>query len=128
MTSQAEQAIARANKVMEEMGEGYDERLAELLQGLDAALGRDDRAEAALISHTMKGEAGMFGWPLVSAAAGWLRQILEAETGPCRTKTVVVHVDTIRLIILKGMKGEHPTGQKLIRELYQIVEKEELSN
>lgn len=122
MTSQAEQAIARAGKVVEKMSEGYDERLGGLLGDLETALNRDDRAEAIVVAHTIKGESGMFGWPLVSAAAGWLRQVLEAESGPCVSRTVAVHMDTLQLIVSEGMKGEDPVGQKLIRELYQIVE------
>ena len=126
MALTAEEAIKRAEKVIEKAGADYDSRLAQLFADLNKAVGEDDRKGGIVIAHRIKGEAGMFGWPLVSVVAGWLRQLLEAGKGPCATEVVRLHLETLRMLVANDLRGEAPAGQKVIRELYAVVEKQGL--
>lgn len=121
-----QEAVRRAEMVVEKMGVDYDERLQGHLRNLQKAFDENDRDQAILIAHTMKGESGMFGWPLVSEISGWLRQILETQDKLHRTEVIELHLHTLRIILSEKLRGEAPAGQKLIRNLYAVIEKKGL--
>lgn len=126
MTLSMQDAVRRAEMVVKQMGAEYDDRLRGHLRNLQKAFDENDRDQAILIAHTMKGESGMFEWPLVSEIAGWLRQILETKDEFHRTEVIELHLHTLRIIISENLKGEAPAGQKLIRNLYAVIEKKGL--
>jgi signal transduction histidine kinase/HPt (histidine-containing phosphotransfer) domain-containing protein len=69
--------------------EGYDgmrrkfeARLREALDLLDSAIASDDHAYGREIAHMLKGSAGSFGYPRVTALAAQLEQAFVAGDGP----------------------------------------------
>ena len=127
MVLSMEEALKRAEKVIEKESANYDARLADHLNNLERALNEDDRAQAILIANTIKGEAGISGWPLVSVVAGWLRMLLQAESGPCMTEVAVLQFNSLRILVDQDLRGEAPAGQQLVRGLYEVLDKKGLT-
>ena len=126
MVLSMEEALKRAEKVIVQGTANYKDRLVEHLNILERALTEDDRAQSILTANTIKGEAGISGWPLVSVIAGWLRISLEAESGPCMTKVPALHLASLRILVDEDLRGEAPAGQKLVRGLYTLLDKKGL--
>ncbi len=128
MVLSMEEALKCAEKVIEKESADYEARLAEHLNILEQAISEDDRDQAILTASRIKGEAGISGWPLVSVVAGWLRMLVEAESGPCVTEIAAVQLDCLRTLVNEDLRGEAPAGQKLVRDLYALMGKKGLIN
>ena len=116
-----DQAIADADTVIAEFKQTYDARLGSHLNGLRNALENRDVADMVAIANDLKGEAGTMGWPLVSQAAGWLRQVLDARPDAMDIPAVTLFVHSLERMVADGMVGEPPDGVVLIKELYALA-------
>ena len=116
--------IAKADTAMETVAEGYDDVLEESIAALKQALGDNNTKDAIKIAYGIKGAAGSLGWPLVSTAAGYLRHVLEERDKVEKIEeTIAVHVHTLELLFKNQMKGDHPEGIQLIKNLFSLLEK-----
>lgn len=113
-------AILEAEKALEQIKAEYPTRLRDTLATMQAAADAGDFGKLATVAHDLKGEAGTVGWPLVSQAAGWLRQALEADDGDPDPRVVAVFMQSIRRLAEPDLAGETADGIRLIKELYAL--------
>lgn len=120
--------IAKADAALKKEAVNYDAILGESLATLKKALASNNMKDAIRISYSIKGAAGTLGWPLVSTAAGYLRHVLEEnEKVEKLNETIAVHVSTLEILYKNKMKGEHEEGIKLIKNLYNLLIKYNIS-
>lgn len=89
-----------------------------------------DNPEAALleelfgISHNLKGQAGSFGYDLVTSIAASLCDLLRSQNGPATAHDVKVigqHVQVLERIVDKGVVGDGgETGKKIVQSLRDL--------
>lgn len=116
--------IARADAALVKEAENYDVVLAESIAALKQALSDDNYKDASRIAYSIKGAAGSLGWPLASTAAGYLRHVLdETHKVDKIDESIAVHVNTLELLYKNQMKDDHPEGIKLIKNLYNLLVK-----
>ena len=121
MTFTREQAIAEAEAVIEQYKESYGARLERHLADLRSALHSHDVTTLTRVANLLKGEAGTMGWPLVSQAAGWLRQVLDAERDAMDIAAVTLFVQSLERMVADQMVGEPPEGIVLVKELHALA-------
>lgn len=113
-------AILEAEKALEEIKAEYPRRLRDTIDAMQAAADAADFGTLATVAYDLKGEAGTVGWPLVSHAAGWLRQALETEDADPDPQVVAVFLQSIRRLAEPDLAGETADGIKLIKELHAL--------
>lgn len=126
------EAIARAEKALEELSENFDDWLDEEISGLvtarDNAIADDfagparDRLFRA--AHDLKGQADTFGYPLITTICASLCRLLEASGGePDILRDLVdQHVDSARLFAKQKIKDkQHPKGAMVTEALLDAV-------
>lgn len=120
--------IAKAEAALSKEADNYEAVLAECLNALRQALDEKNNSDAIRIVYSIKGVAGTLGWPLVSTAAGYFRHVLE-EQGKIKKidETISVHMHTLELLFKNQMKGEHPEGIKLIKNLHNLLLKHNIN-
>ncbi len=120
-------AVARAEAALEELKGDYDERvrddLAALAAGLEAAKADPCEAGAQLEAmrwraHEVKGQAGTFGYPLVTAIAGSLETLLQRvdRSDQRHLDLIQTHLHAMTVVVRDGIEGE---GGERGRELGQ---------
>ncbi|MBF0246659.1 MAG: Hpt domain-containing protein [Alphaproteobacteria bacterium] len=75
------------------------------------------------IAHDMKGQGGSFGYDLMTAIGDQLCRLVEKMTkaGPREQEMIRVHIDAMRVIITKNLKGDGGNeGRQLLMGL-QLV-------
>lgn len=116
--------VAKADASLNKEAENYDAVLGESLDALKLALADKNFSSAVKIAYSIKGAAGTLGWPLVSTSAGYLRHVLDEQDKIEKLdETIAVHVHTLDLLYKNQMKGDHPEGIKLIKNLYALLVK-----
>lgn len=115
-----EAAIRDAEKALDEIKIDYPARLGAILAAMQAAADARDFKKLETLAHDLKGEAGTMGWPLVSQASGWLRQLLEKQISKPDTRIVDVFIWSIHRLSEPGMSGETEHGIRLIKELHAL--------
>lgn len=116
------QMLANAEAAVEKLSAGYVPILLEELDKLSAELEAGNDEEALVLAHTIQGQAGTFGWPMVTQAAVHLYQIIEAQANnPISAYTIKSIIDTIRMMLDKGLKGETPEGKKLVADIVSMI-------
>jgi len=111
------EALAKAEEVIANLADDYLDWVREDLERLETAYEQlknaDGDAADALesvfqIAHDMKGQGGSFGYDLMTAIGDQLCRLVEKmETaGPRELKMIRVHIDAMRVIITKELKGD----------------------
>ena len=103
----------------------------EELKGAFSALSadREDKKNVEVlynISHDIKGQAGSFGYDLITSIADLLcSSIAKMETiGDKQLETIGFHVEAMRIAEMKQMKGSGGiAGEKLLSGLRGVIEK-----
>jgi hypothetical protein len=123
-------AVRCADIAVEELAEGYEARLAAEVKALDEAF-RAMRRESALDSkrlfvfaHTLRGEAGTYGYPLISAIGNTLASFLDrrAALGAADIEVVESHVNALRATVARKVKGDGgEIGAQLVEGLAAMV-------
>ena len=114
--------IAKAEAALNKEAENYDAVLEESIETLKQAMEDSNYKNAIRIAYSIKGAAGSLGWPLVSTAAGYLRHVLEEKEKVAKIEeTIAVHNHTLELLYKNKMKGDHPEGIKLIKNLHNLL-------
>ncbi len=116
-----EEAIANAHTAIDECSENYRTRLEHHLGELRQALQNRDKASLTRVANDLKGEAGTMGWPLVSQAAGWMRQLLDAEPETVDILSNSLFVQSLERMVADDMTGESAEGVELVKQLYALA-------
>jgi chemotaxis protein histidine kinase CheA len=128
-------ALAKAEEVIANLADDYLDwvredfvRLEEAFARMKAGEGSDKENLEALfqISHDMKGQGGSFGYDLMTAIGDHLCRLLETldKAGPREQTMIRVHIDAMRVVITKQLKGGGgDEGKKLLMGLSLVGEK-----
>ena len=127
-------ALAKAEDVIANLADDYLdwvredlvrlEKAYELLQGDGDVKERLDNVFQ--IAHDMKGQGGSFGFDLMTAIGDQLCRLVEKmdTVGPREITMVRVHIDAMRVIITKELKGDGgDEGRKLLMGLTLVGDK-----
>ncbi len=128
-------ALAKAEEVIANLADDYLDWVREDFERLEAAFekfkagdGSDaDNIEALFqIAHDMKGQGGSFGYDLMTAIGDHLCRLLETldKSGPREQMMIRVHIDAMRVVITKQLKGDGgDEGRQLLMGLTLVGEK-----
>jgi hypothetical protein len=123
-------AVRRADIAVEELADDYESRLQAEVAAFDEAF-RAMRREGALepkrlfaFAHALRGEAGTYGYPLVSAIGNTLARFLDARPAlaPSDFEIVESHVNALRAVAGRKVKGDGgEIGAQLVEGLAAMV-------
>lgn len=127
-------ALDRADEVLEEMAESFQEWLEQEIERLQKARLDGERLNwhgktletLHLSAHDLKGLGGTYGYPLVTQLAGSLCKLIEMDKtrqlALSEPSLVGAHVDALRAATRgKIQTDEHPAGGALLRALRERV-------
>ena len=123
-------AVRCAEVAVEDLADGYEARLQAEVSAFDEAF-RAMRREGALdnrrlfaFAHSLRGEAGTYGYPLVSAIGNTLARFLDARGAlkPGDLEIVESHVNALRAVAGRKVKGDGgEIGAQLVEGLAAMV-------
>ncbi|HEY9163651.1 MAG TPA: Hpt domain-containing protein [Magnetovibrio sp.] len=128
-------AIAKAEAVIANLADDYLDwvredfvRLEKAYDVLKSGVGDEKENLDALfqIAHDMKGQGGSFGYDLMTAIGDHLCRLIESfnKVGPRELGMIRVHIDAMRVVITKELKGDGGNeGRQLMMGLSLVVEK-----
>jgi hypothetical protein len=79
-----------------------------------------------LIAHELRGQGGMFGYPLITV---FRKSLYEVKKPPCREdnsnlEVVKAHIDTMRAVLREQVEGDGgQVGQALFKTLKMAINK-----
>lgn len=123
-------AVRRADVAVEELAEDYEARLAAEVKAFDEAFramrreGALDRVRLFAFAHTLRGEAGSYGYPLVSAIGNTLACFLDrrAALDAADVEVVESHVNALRAAVGRKVKGDGgEVGLQLVEGLAALA-------
>ena len=129
------EALAKAEEVIANLADDYLDWVKEDLVRLEAAYDKlktadgDDAANLESIfqiAHDMKGQGGSFGYDLMTSIGDQLCRLVEKmdTAGPRELKMIRVHIDAMRVIITKELKGDGGNeGRQLLMGLTLVGDK-----
>jgi HPt (histidine-containing phosphotransfer) domain-containing protein len=123
-------ALRRADVAVEEMAPEYEARLQAEVAALDEAFRAMRRAGAFDVdrlftaAHGLRGEAGTFGYALVSAIGNTLARYLDQrpplDAAAC--EVVESHINALRAVVARKVKGDGgEIGAQLVQGLAAMV-------
>jgi len=128
-------ALAKAEAVIANLADDYLDWVREDFVRLEAAYdvlisgeGNDkDNLEALFqIAHDMKGQGGSFGYDLMTSIGDHMCRLLEKvdKAGPLEIKMIRLHIDAMRVVITKELKGDGGAeGRQLMMGLALVGDK-----
>ncbi|MDP6566692.1 MAG: Hpt domain-containing protein [Alphaproteobacteria bacterium] len=128
-------ALERAEAVVEQVKASYDGRLeSELEELLDEfetmqAEGRLDLDQLHDRVHEIRGEAGTFGYPLVSEIGRLLCELLAPmdQVGEAEKQAIETHLRAIQTVVTRKVKGTGPDVAKQIVEGLRVMAEKTLA-
>lgn len=126
-------AIARAEASLKELSANFGDwikdevnKLDESFRSIDPAnLSDDDRTKLYRSAHDLKGLGGTYGYPLVTAVAKLLCELIDALPGDQllpELPLVQAHVGSLRAAIAQDIRDiDDPLAQQLLGELQNRV-------
>lgn len=131
------EALARAERAVTALGDGFVERLQseliEIRMHVDRLVQAPDAPNTCSVktvsafAHDMRGQGGTFGYPLLSEIGNSLTYFLEGRQGSlCEGDADVLfaHLDAATAIISNAMSGDGDvTSRALIGSLDALVQK-----
>lgn len=129
------EALAKAEEVIANLADDYLDWVREDLVRLEAAYEKlknadgdaaDELENVFQIAHDMKGQGGSFGYDLMTAIGDQLCRLVEKmdTAGPRELKMIRVHIDAMRVIITKELKGDGGNeGRQLLMGLTLVGDK-----
>ncbi|HLB79908.1 MAG TPA: Hpt domain-containing protein [Dongiaceae bacterium] len=125
-------ALAAAEAAVAELAASYTlwatQDLARVQAALDKAKAeparrREHLAEMHRIAHSMKGQGGSFGYPLISRVGQSLCRFvgLDNERGETDFPVIQAHIDAQRLILEKGVRGDGGEAGRLLAERLETL-------
>ena len=127
--------VERAEAVVEQVKASYDGRLeSELEELLDEfetmqAEGRLDLDQLHDRVHEIRGEAGTFGYPLVSEIGRLLCELLAPmdQVGEAEKQAIETHLRAIQTVVTRKVKGTGPDVAKQIVEGLRVMAEKTLA-
>jgi len=131
----SEEALAEAEKALEQMAEDYPDWVSSLIAKLAEQHGRcvdtpehrrEFFEEINNIAHDMKGQGGTFGYPLITEFADSLHNFttIRNDITDGMVELVKAHVDAMRAVIRGRVKGDGgEVGAQLKATLEKAIEK-----
>ncbi len=129
------EALAAAEDVIANLADDYMDWVREDLVKLEKAFetlqsgegnAMDILEEVFQVSHDMKGQGGSFGYDLITAVGDHLCRLVEKmdSVGPREVEMVRIHIDAMRVIITKELKGDGgDEGRQLLMGLQLVGDK-----
>ena len=122
------EAVARAEAALAELAPEFDawmsreaERLAAAHRAWRAAPDRASRGALFRAAHSLRGQAGGFGYPLAGRICAGLAR-LAAGDGPLPPGLVDAHVEAVRAVVREGARrADDPLGSALAAELERLA-------
>ena len=123
-------ALRSADFAVEELADDYEPRLLAEIAAFDEAfraMRRDGALDARRLfafAHSLRGEAGTYGYPLVSAIGNTLARFLDARAAlaPADLEIVESHVNALRAVAGRKVKGDGgEIGAQLVEGLAAMV-------
>jgi len=128
-----ETLVAQADAAIKELEQNYEEWLAADISSLsdayDAASGHPDDCKEGLnaiadCAHNIKGQAGTFGYDLVSEIAhslnGFVHERQEAQT--VHLEIISAHISALRVVHAQQLRGDGGViGAELMKTLRRVV-------
>lgn len=115
-TSLSAEALARAEAALARLSGNYLDWVAADLAAARDCLDRGDLARMYTIVHDIKGQAGTFGYPLVSTIGARLCQMLHAPSPPRSGLSRLL--ETMQTIITNRLNGDGGAqGRELLARL-----------
>ena len=128
-------ALAKAEDVIANLADDYLDWVKEDLAKMEKAFETLKSGEGDVkknlddvfqIAHDMKGQGGSFGYDLMTATGDHLCRLVEKmdKVGPREIGMIRVHIDAMRVIITKGLKGDGgDEGRQLLMGLTLVGDK-----
>ena len=128
-------ALARAEQAIADLGGEYldwvQEDLKKLEDGFNALKASDGVGQELIgvifrVAHEIKGQGGSFGYDLMTLIGNQLCHFVEelAEAGPSEVEVIGLHLDALKLVMAKQMRGDGGrAGQALLQGLEKVVSK-----
>lgn len=125
-------ALARADAVIESFKESYDARVARELEDMEALFTemkltkRFNLRRILIASHEVRGEAGTYGYPLLSAISQSLCELLPQISNPSalQLEAIDAHIKAMRTIVRhKIMDDGGDLGKQVVKSLVAVVKK-----
>lgn len=128
-------ALAKAEDVIANLADDYLDWVKEDLVRLEKAYEQLKSGEGDIkenldsvfqVAHDMKGQGGSFGYDLMTAIGDQLCRLVEKmdKVGPREVNMVRVHIDAMRVIIMKDLKGDGgDEGRQLLTGLTLVGDK-----
>lgn len=123
-------AMRRAEVAVDELAVDYEARLQAEVADFDEAYramrrtGAFDMARLFACAHALRGEAGTYGYPLVSAIGNTLARYLDGRDGLDATGCEIVesHLNALRAVAFRKVKGDGgEIGAQLVEGLAAMV-------
>ncbi len=129
--------LQRAEKAIKAMSNDYVDWVQEDMKKLQAAFDKAKKAkgdselksafgEVFEVAHDMKGQGGSFDYNLITIIGDSLCRFIEKkkEYKQADIEVLEVHVNSIRLVITNGMKGDGgEVGKRILQGLNAVVSK-----
>jgi len=114
--ARAEAALARLSSSYLSWAEADIRALTDCFARVEADRGTAPLAELFAIAHDMKGQAGTFGYPLVTRIGQALCRLIEQD--PTATLRIGAHVAALTRVVDERLEGEGgETGRSLLMAL-----------
>lgn len=114
--------LARANAMIAKEADTFAHMMQADLVALAVALSDGDHTRARDIAYGIESRAGTFDWPMLTRAAGFMRELLDEGRGDSPTVNVIR--DSIALMMRNDMKGMTAEGRVLLETLRAAVIRE----
>ncbi|MDP6566502.1 MAG: Hpt domain-containing protein [Alphaproteobacteria bacterium] len=125
-------ALREAEGVVDEMKPTYEWRfeteikeLLELYETMKKA-GKYDLEQLRDRVHELRGEAGTFGYPLVSDIGRLLCQFMARidDVGPTESRAIGAHLQAMHTVVAEKVKGAGPAvAKEIVHSLGEVVQK-----
>ncbi|MCW8915922.1 MAG: Hpt domain-containing protein [Magnetovibrio sp.] len=128
-------ALAKAEDVIANLADDYLNWVQEDLMKMEAAFTKMEKGDGDpkelldnifQVAHDMKGQGGSFGYDLMTAIGDQLCRLVEKmdKVGPREIGMIRVHIDAMKVIITKELKGDGgDEGRQLLMGLSLVGDK-----
>lgn len=126
LLAKAEKAMEDVKPQVEEHMKGEVARLHDLMTKVAGSNGQDRKAldEMYRTAFELKGQGTSAGYNLLTRFGDSLCRYIEAQQqpGPKEVAIIKAHVDSIAVIMHRGIKGDNnPVGMAIVAELEKVV-------
>lgn len=102
------------------------EKLQKAYDKAKSSMKKQDFQEVFEVAHDMKVQGGSFNYDLVTIVGNDLCRFIESvdEFSQSDSEIVKIHIDSIRLIVAKGLEGDGgEEGQQLLEAIKAVIDK-----